>query len=133
MPRGIPAAMTAVCLSFEGIKKERKGIKKMGQPDDSLYHSQDTMTLDLDDGSKVECIVVNVFTVNDRQYIALLPMSEDGSVDDDAQVWLYRFTEMGEGDVQLDQIEDDEEYDLVSDYFDELLDAEEFDSLFGDN
>ena len=105
----------------------------MGQPDDSLYHSQDTMTLDLDDGSKVECIVVNVFTVNDRQYIALLPMSEDGSVDDDAQVWLYRFTEMGEGDVQLDQIEDDEEYDLVSDYFDELLDAEEFDSLFGDN
>ena len=133
MPRGISAAMTAVCLSFEGIKKERKGIKKMGQPDDSLYHSQDTMTLDLDDGSKVECIVVNVFTVNDRQYIALLPMSEDGSVDDDAQVWLYRFTEMGEGDVQLDQIEDDEEYDLVSDYFDELLDAEEFDSLFGDN
>lgn len=105
----------------------------MGQPDDSLYHSQDTMTLDLDDGSKVECIVVNVFTVNDRQYIALLPMNEDGSVDEDAQVWLYRFIEMGEGDVQLDQIEDDEEYDLVSDYFDELLDAEEFDSLFGDN
>ena len=105
----------------------------MGQPDDSLYHSQDTMTLDLDDGSKVECIVVNVFTVNDRQYIALLPMNEDGSVDDDAQVWLYRFIEMGDGDVQLDQIEDDEEYDLVSDYFDELLDAEEFDSLFGDN
>ena len=105
----------------------------MGQPDDSLYHSQDTMTLDLDDGSKVECIVVNVFTVNDRQYIALLPMNEDGSVDDDAQVWLYRFIEIGDGDVQLDQIEDDEEYDLVSDYFDELLDAEEFDSLFGDN
>lgn len=105
----------------------------MGQPDDSLYHSQDTMTLDLDDGSKVECIVVNVFTVNNRQYVALLPMDEDGSVDDDAQVWLYRFVELGEGDVQLDQIEDDEEYDLVSDYFDELLDAEEFDSLFGDN
>lgn len=105
----------------------------MGQPDDSLYHSQDTMTLDLDDGSKVECIVVNVFTVNNRQYVALLPMNEDGSVDDDAQVWLYRFVELGEGDVQLDQIEDDEEYDLVSDYFDELLDAEEFDSLFGDN
>ena len=105
----------------------------MGQPDDSLYHSQDTMTLDLDDGSKVECIVVNVFTVNNRQYVALLPMNEDGSIDDDAQVWLYRFVELGEGDVQLDQIEDDEEYDLVSDYFDELLDAEEFDSLFGDN
>ena len=105
----------------------------MGQPDDSLYHSQDTMTLDLDDGSKVECIVVNVFTVNNRQYVALLPMNEDGSVDDDAQVWLYRFVELGEGDVQLDQIEDDEEYDLVSDYFDELLDAEEFDSLCGDN
>ena len=104
----------------------------MGQPDDSLYHSQDTMTLDLDDGSKVECIVVNVFTVDNRQYIALLPMNADGSVDDDAQVWLYRFIELGDGEVQLDQIEDDEEYDVVSDYFDELLDAEEFDALFED-
>lgn len=90
------------------------------------------MTLDLDDGSKVECIVVNVFTVDNRQYIALLPMNADGSVDDDAQVWLYRFIELGDGEVQLDQIEDDEEYDVVSDYFDELLDAEEFDALFED-
>lgn len=102
----------------------------MGQPDDSNYHSQDTMTLDLEDGSKIECLVLNLFTVDDVQYIALLPMDEDGSVDEDAQVFLYRFTELEDGEVQLDQIEDDEEFDIVSDYFDELLDNEEFDALF---
>lgn len=32
------------------------------------------MTLDLDDGGKLECIVLNVFPVNNREYIALLPM-----------------------------------------------------------
>ena len=32
----------------------------------------------------------------------------------------------------LDNIEDDEEYDIVADAFDELMDSEEYDELFGD-
>ena len=102
----------------------------MGQPKDSEFKDRDTMTLDLDDGGKLECIVLNVFPVNNREYIALLPMNDEGHVEEDAQIFLYRFEELGDDEVDLETIEDDDEFELVSDYFDEMLDEQEFNELF---
>ena len=102
----------------------------MGQPKDSEFKDRDTMTLDLDDGGKLECIVLNVFPVNNREYIALLPMNDEGHVEEDAQIFLYRFEELGDVEVNLETIEDDDEFELVSDYFDEMLDEQEFNELF---
>ena len=102
----------------------------MGQPKDSEFTDRDTMTLDLDDGGKLECIVLNVFPVNNREYIALLPMNDEGHVEEDAQIFLYRFEELGDDEVNLETIEDDDEFELVSDYFDEMLDEQEFNELF---
>ena len=102
----------------------------MGQPKDSEFKDRDTMTLDLDDGGKLECIVLNVFPVNNREYIALLPMNDEGQVEEDAQIFLYRFEELGDDEVNLETIEDDDEFELVSDYFDEMLDEQEFNELF---
>ena len=102
----------------------------MGQPKDSEFKDRDTMTLDLDDGGKLECIVLNVFPVNNREYIALLPMNDEGHVEEDAQSFLYRFEELGDDEVNLETIEDDDEFELVSDYFDEMLDEQEFNELF---
>ena len=102
----------------------------MGQPKDSEFKDRDTMTLDLDDGGKLECIVLNVFPVNNREYIALLPMNDEGHVEEDAQIFRYRFEELGDDEVNLETIEDDDEFELVSDYFDEMLDEQEFNELF---
>ena len=102
----------------------------MGQPKDSEFKDRDTMTLDLDDGGKLECIVLNVFPVNNREYIELLPMNDEGHVEEDAQIFLYRFEELGDDEVNLETIEDDDEFELVSDYFDEMLDEQEFNELF---
>ena len=102
----------------------------MGQPKDSEFKDRDTMTLDLDDGGKLECIVLNVFPVNNREYIALLPMNDEGHVEEDAQIFLYRFEELGDDEVNLETIEDDDEFELVSDYFDAMLDEQEFNELF---
>ena len=102
----------------------------MGQPKDSEFKDRDTMTLDLDDGGKLECIVLNVFPVNNREYIALLPLNDEGHVEEDAQIFLYRFEELGDDEVNLETIEDDDEFELVSDYFDEMLDEQEFNELF---
>lgn len=102
----------------------------MGQPKDSEFKDRDTMTLDLDDGGKLECIVLNVFPVNNREYIALLSMNDEGHVEEDAQIFLYRFEELGDDEVNLETIEDDDEFELVSDYFDEMLDEQEFNELF---
>ncbi|MGN0203349.1 MAG: DUF1292 domain-containing protein [Coprococcus sp.] len=102
----------------------------MGQPKDSEFKDRDTMTLDLDDGGSLECIVLSVFPVNNKQYIALLPMDDEGKVEEDAQIYLYRFEELGDDEINLENIEDDDEFELVSDYFDEMLDEQEFNELF---
>ena len=89
----------------------------------------DQITLTLDDDSELLCDVLATFpvTVNGKEqmYIALLPTEADP----DGEIYLYRFIEDGD-DIDLQNIEDDEEFDIVSDAFDELLDEEEFDELF---
>lgn len=92
-----------------------------------------TVSLDLEDGSHVECAIITILTVNEQDYIVLLPLDEDGN-NEDGEVWFYRYSE-NENDPneepQLDYIEDDEEYEAVADAFDEYLDNQEFDEIVG--
>ena len=47
-----------------------------------------TVTLDLEDGSSVECAIVTILTVNNQDYIVLLPLDENGE-NEDGEVWLF--------------------------------------------
>ena len=64
-------------------------------------------------------------------YIALLPM--DGAEAEEGEVYLYRYYEPEGGEPTLDNIENDEEYEIVADAFDELLDEQEYDELIGED
>ena len=86
-----------------------------------------TVTLTLDDDSTVECAIVGIFDGGDKEYIALLPLDENGE-NDDGEVYIYRFQEVN-GEPSLDNIMDDDEYERVADAFDELLDDSEYDEL----
>ncbi|NBH71781.1 DUF1292 domain-containing protein [Clostridiaceae bacterium] len=90
-----------------------------------------TVTLTLDDGSQLECVVLTIFDAGEREYIALLPM--EGELAEEGEVYLYRYSEDAEGNPNLENIESDEEYDLVADAFDELLDDQEYDELVGED
>ena len=90
-----------------------------------------TVELELDDGSGVTCAVVTILTVNKKDYIALLPLNEDGE-NTEGEVWFYRYSENPKdpnAEPVLGYIEDDDEYEAVADAFDEFLDAAEFDEL----
>ena len=89
-----------------------------------------TVTLTLDDGSQLECVILTIFEAGGRDYIALLPM--DGEDADEGEVYLYRYTEI-DGNPDLQNIEDNEEYEIVADAFDELLDEQEYDELVGED
>lgn len=89
------------------------------------------VTLELDDDTELECQVIMIFEVNDRDYIALLPL--EGEEYENGEVFLYRYSEDEEGNPELDNIETEEEYDMVADAFDEILDDEEYDELVGDD
>ena len=91
------------------------------EDDEPMY-----VTLDLDDGTQLECEVLTIFDVGEQDYIALLPNPES---DDSEEVYIYRYSEDEEGNPSLDNIEDDDEYEAVADRFDELLDEAAFDDM----
>ena len=85
------------------------------------------VTLDLEDGTKADCEILTIFTVGERDYIALLPITGEETGEDEGEVYLYRYAEDADGTPSLDNIEDDDEYEAVADRFDELLDEAEYD------
>lgn len=99
---------------------------------DNRPNNDDTdilVTLDLDDGSQVECEILTIFTVGEQDYIALLPLDDKGEPNEEGEVFIYRYSEDEDGNPSLDNIQDDEEYEAVSDRFDELLDEAEFNDM----
>ena len=75
-----------------------------------------TVTLTLDDDTELECAVVAIFPVQDKDYIALLPLNEE--ID---EVYLYRFKHNGDEDLELENIEDDDEFEAVANAYDALV------------
>lgn len=89
-----------------------------------------TVTLELDDGD-VDCAVVTILTVDKKDYIALMPLDENGE-NEDGEVWFYGYKENKDDpneEPELIYIEDDAEYEKVEEAFDEYLDNCEFDEL----
>ncbi len=88
-----------------------------------------TVTLTLDDGTVQECVILTIFQAGDKNYIALLPLDENGE-NEDGEVYLYRFEEV-DGQPSLSNIESDDEYEAAADAFDEFMDNQEFDQMVG--
>lgn len=86
-----------------------------------------TVTLTLDNGEELECVVLTIYEAGGREYIALLPI-EDDEENEEGDVFIYRYTEV-DGEPTLDNIEDDDEYEVAADAFDEWLDAQEFEEM----
>ena len=87
---------------------------------DHNHDHEEPLTLDLvlDDGKEMKCEVIGIFDVEDKEYIALLPLDDD-------KVLLYSYEEEGD-ELNLDNIEDDEEFKKVSETFWEIFGEEEF-------
>lgn len=85
-----------------------------------------TVTLTLENNEELECAVLNIFKADEKEYIALLPLDENGD-NTDGQIYLYRFIDNGEEEEPgLENIEEDEEFDRVSTIFNEWLDTQDF-------
>lgn len=84
------------------------------------------VTLSLDDDLEVECQILTIFDIEDQNYIVLMPEDEDEDDSDEAEVFIYRYFEDEDGNPSLENIEDDDEYDAVTERFEELLDEAEW-------
>ena len=79
------------------------------------------LTLTLEDDSEMVCIVLGIFECEGNEYIALLPENEEDGED----VFIYKYKEINEEEVELDTIESEEEFEKVSKTFEELFDDED--------
>ncbi|NLL76712.1 MAG: DUF1292 domain-containing protein [Clostridiales bacterium] len=98
---------------------------------EELNDEEMTVELDLEDGTHVVCAVVTILESQGKDYIVLLPLDENGQ-NTDGEVWFYRYVEDKDdvnAEPELLYIEDDDEYEMVVDAFDEYLDNVEFDEF----
>ena len=79
-----------------------------------------TITLTMEDDTEVECAILTVFPVDAKEYIALLPLDENGQ-NESGEVYLYTFSRTESGDPMLSNIESDEEYAKAAVAFDTVL------------
>ena len=85
-----------------------------------------TVTLTLENDEELKCAVLTIFESDGRQYIALLPLDENGD-SDDGQVYLYRFIDNGEDEEPgLENILEDEEFERVSEAFNDWMEEQDF-------
>ncbi len=86
------------------------------------------VTLTLDDDEEVNCSVICIYTVKEQEYVALLPLDENGEGNEDGHVYLYKYAEE-DGQPVIENIGSDEEYEAAADAFDEWLDEQEFEEI----
>ena len=87
------------------------------------------VTLDLDNGKTVECAIMTILEVDEQDYIVLVPLDENDEPIEEGEVYIYRYFEDEDGNASLDNIDNDEEFERVSECFDEFLDEQEFNEL----
>ncbi|MEG1992540.1 MAG: DUF1292 domain-containing protein [Acetivibrio sp.] len=100
----------------------------MGQNEEE----HDTVTLTLDDDTELECLVLTTLEVGGKKYIALLPLEEDEEEEEEGTVFLYHLVTKENDEIELINIENDDEFDAVSEAFDQYLDSMEFEEVFGE-
>lgn len=89
------------------------------------------VTITLEDDSEVECQVLTIFEVEEQDYIVLLPIDDDED-SEEGEVYIYRYFEDEDGEPGLDNIESEEEFEMVSEVFDQIVEDGEFDEEIDD-
>lgn len=89
------------------------------EQDAEEVESSEFITLDYEDGTSERCEVLGIFDCGEREYAALAPESDDGSV------YLYGYDEHEDGTFSLADIDDEEEFEAVSATYERLMDEGE--------
>ena len=88
------------------------GTNNIDNEDEELF-----VTITLEDDSEIECEVLTIFEVEEQDYIALL--HDNG--EEDGEIFIYRYFE--------DEDETQEEFDMVSEVFDSIVEDGEYDEI----
>ena len=102
----------------------------MSQENEIIEDEAMTVTLTYEDGTEDECIVMDIFSVEElgeQEYIALLAVPEgieESEEELEGEIILYRYEELENDEINLEAIEDDAEAQIVQQAFEALLEEE---------
>lgn len=101
------------------IKMSDKDLKHdhTEECDCGCNEEMETIFLTLEDDTEMECGILGVFEVDEKEYIALLPL-------EDETVLIYEYKEDGE-EIELGLIEQDDVFEKVSNAFYNLYEDED--------
>ena len=85
---------------------------------DEEYFESEIYTLTDEDGVESQYEEIGVADVDDKVYHALVPLDDKGEATGDEYIILRETTDEN-GEIMLESIEDDEEFDRVADLFDD--------------
>lgn len=77
---------------------------------DHDHEEVDVIYLTLEDDTELECEIIGVFEVENKEYIALMPLEQE-------EILLYEYHELEGDEFELKLIEDEEEFQLASEAF----------------
>ncbi len=83
------------------------------------HEEENIITLEFDDGEKVECEALGIFEVDGKDYAALVPTDEEAD-----DLFLFEYKENGD-EFELIDIEDDELFDKVVTEFESICEEME--------
>lgn len=97
------------------------------------YYDDEEMfvTLELEDGEEVETQVITIFEVEGQDYVVLIPVEQLEA--EEGEVFIYRHYEDENGEPSLANIETEEEFEMVSEIFDQIVADGEYDEDIEDN
>ncbi|MBR3392587.1 MAG: DUF1292 domain-containing protein [Firmicutes bacterium] len=90
--------------------------------DEQLNFEVDTIFIPNDEGGEDEYAILDEFEFEGKKYMVLSEIEADDTLGEDE--YLYEYTEDGD-DIELSEIEDDEEFDKVTAYYDSLMQEED--------
>ena len=86
----------------------------------SEYEFEETMvTLTDEDGNEKEFYIDEIYETDGRLYAAAIP----AGVENITEYYVFRIKDLGNDDFEMEDITDEEEYDIAADAYEEKLDA----------
>ena len=84
---------------------------------------KDTIVLEFEDAEAVECDVLGIFEEGGKEYIALVAVDTEENEDEESEVFIYRYKEVGDDEFEMEDIEDDAEFEAAVKKLEDLYEA----------
>ena len=88
---------------------------------------QNIVTITDENGNDTQCEVYDVIDFEDKTYALLLPLEEEESEDEDAEMIVMQYVEDDEESAHFETIDDEDEFNRVCEYVQSLEDEYEDD------